>query len=42
MIKIESKADRIVMWVLISWSLFQVFMFSVGFGYGLVQGFRGY
>lgn len=42
MIKIETKANIIAMWVLVSIGLVQVFLFSVGFGMGLVEGFRGY
>lgn len=42
MIKIENKANRIVMWILITLGLVEVFLFSLGFGMGLVEGFRGY
>ena len=41
MIKIETRANRIVMGILIGMSLFQVFMFSVGFGYGFTNGILG-
>ena len=37
MIKIESKADRVVMWVLIGMGLYQVFVLSFNFGQYLVQ-----
>lgn len=41
MIKIKSKADRVVMWVLITIGLLYIFAISVGLGYGFTQGLLG-
>jgi|SaaInlLV_10m_DNA_2_1039722.scaffolds.fasta_scaffold00542_26 hypothetical protein len=32
MIKIETKANKVVMWTLLSWSLYQVFLVSFWIG----------
>ncbi len=39
MIKINSKADKIVMWILIGLGLYNVFWFFVGFGMGIANAF---
>ena len=42
MIKIETKANRVVMWVLVALGLIQVFWFSYGFGYGFTTALLGH
>ena len=42
MIKIESKADRIAMWFLLVVGMVQVFLFTVGIGYGFMGEILGH
>ena len=42
MIKIENKANRIVMWSLIAIGLGRVFLFSFWFAQGFMEGLRGF